>query len=216
MTVDRQVQEQVLAALEREYGIDAAQIGVTVTDGVVTLRGTVPTFRHKWLAERTTRHVKAVRAVANDLDVARPDDAPTDASVAEAVADRIEASNAVPPNRVKVTVRHGWVTLTGTTTWQFQRAAAEHAAEQVPGVRGVSNSIAVEPQVSVSDLKVRIEEALRRTAELEAQRIKIEAHAGTVVLKGAVHSQEERQAAEQAAWSAPGVTKVDDRLTISQ
>lgn len=214
MTVDRQLQEQVLGALEREYGIDAAQIGVSVTDGVVTLRGTVPTFRHKWLAERTARHVKAVRAVANDLDIARAEDTASDAAIAQAVADRIEADNAVPPNRIKVTVRHGWVTLTGTTTWQFQRVAAEHAAEQVTGVRGVSNSIGVEPQVSVSELKVRIEEAFRRTAVLDAQGIKVEAHDGTVVLKGAVHSYEERQAAEQAAWAAPGVTKVDDRLTV--
>jgi osmotically-inducible protein OsmY len=214
MTIDRQLQEQVLGALEREYGIDAAQIGVSVVDGIVTLRGTVPTFRHKWLAERTTRHVKAVRAVANDLEIPRDKDPLSDAAIAQAVADGIEADDTVPPSRVKVTVRHGWVTLTGTTTWHFQRAAAERAAERVAGVRGVSSSIMVEPQVSVSELKVRIEEAFRRTAELDAHRIKIEAHDGTVVLKGTVTSHEERQAAEQAAWAAPGVTRVDDRLTV--
>jgi osmotically-inducible protein OsmY len=215
MTIDRQMQELVLAALERECGIDAAQIGVSVNDGVVALRGTVPTFRQKWLAERTVRHVKAVRAVANDLDIARAEDASSDVAIAQAVADRLESDNAVPPNRVKATVRHGWVTLTGTTTWPFQRAAAEHAVEYVKGVRGVNNSVSVEPQVSVGELKGRIEEAFRRTAEIDAQRITVEAHDGTVVLKGTVHSNDERQAAEQAAWAAPGVTKVDDRLTVT-
>jgi osmotically-inducible protein OsmY len=215
MTLDRRVQEQVLAALEREPGVDAAQIGVSVVDGVVTLYGTVPTFRQKWLAERVARRLLAVRAVANDLEVARAETTTTDAVIAQAVANALEWDSAIPNGRVKATVRHGWVTLTGTTTWQFQRQAAERAAQRVEGVRGVANSITVEPQVSVGDLKTRIEEALRRTAELDAHAIRIETHDGVVVLSGTVHSKVERDAAEAAAIAAPGVSKVDDRITIA-
>lgn len=215
MTMDRRVQEEVLAALERESGVDAAQIGVSVVDGVVTLQGTVPTFRQKWLAERVARHLLTVRAVANDLDVVRAEAVTTDAVIAQAVANALEWDSAIPAGRVKATVRHQWVTLTGTTTWQFQRAAAERAALHIEGVKGVANSIAVQPQISVGDLRTRIEDALRRAAEHDAHEIKVEAHDGTVVLTGTVHSRSEREAAEQAALTAPGVSQVDDRLVVA-
>jgi osmotically-inducible protein OsmY len=213
MTADRRTQELVLAALEREPGIDAAQIGVSVVDGVATLRGRVPTFRQKWLAERTARHVASVRAVANDLEVARADATTSDAVIAQAVADAIDRESAIPAGRVKATIRNGWVTLNGTTTWQFQRAAAERAVRNVRGVKGVANSIVIE-QVSVGDLQARIEAAFREAADADAHAVKIESHNGTVVLSGTVHSNFERRAAEQAALAAPGVSRVDDRLTI--
>jgi osmotically-inducible protein OsmY len=214
MSNDRRLQEQVLATLEREPGVDAAQIGVSAHDGVVTLQGIVPTFRQKWLAERAARHVPSVRAVANDLEVARPELA-TDGVVAQAVADAIDREPAVPTGRVKVTVRHGWVTLTGTTSWPFQRAAAERAVANVPGVKGISNSVAVEPQISVGALRTRIEAALRLAAELDAHGITVEAHEGSVVLSGVVHSASEREAAERAALAHPGVSRVDDRLIVA-
>jgi osmotically-inducible protein OsmY len=215
MSIDRRLQEQVLAALEYVPGLDAAQIGVSVLDGVVTLQGVVPTFRQKWLAECAARHLPSVRAVANDLEVARPESPATDAVIAQAVADAIERDNAVPAGRVKATVRHGWVTLTGTTTWPFQRVAAERAAAGVDGVKGVANSVAIEPQVSVGDLHARIEAALRQAAELDANGIKVDAHGGVVVLSGTVHSASERDAAERAALTAPGVSWVDDRLIVA-
>jgi osmotically-inducible protein OsmY len=212
--MDRRLQEQVLAALDRESGLDAAQVGVSAHDGVVTLQGIVPTFRQKWLAERTARHLPSVRAVANDLEVARPD-LTTDTVVAQAVADAIEGDPAVPTGRVKATVRHGWVTLTGTTTWPFQRAAAERAAAHVAGVKGISNSIGVEPQISVGALRTRIEAALRLAAEVDAHGITVETHEGTVVLSGVVHSSSEREAAERAALAHPGVSRVDDQLIVT-
>jgi osmotically-inducible protein OsmY len=147
MSIDHRLEEQVLAALEREMGIDSAQVGVSAQEGVVTLHGIVPTFRYKWLAERATRHISEVRSVANDLEVARPDPAASDAGIAQAVADAIEWDEAVPTGRVQATVWQGWVTLTGTATWQFQRAAAERAAARVSGVKGVSNSIVAESRV---------------------------------------------------------------------
>ena len=214
MSIDRRLQEQVLAALEREPGLDAAQVGVSAHEGVITLQGIVPTFRQKWLAERTARQLPLVRAVANDLEVARPE-LTTDAVVAQAVMDAIERDPAVPTHRVKATVRQGWVTLTGTTTWPFQRAAAERAAAHVPGVKGVSNSVGVEPQLSVGALRTRIEAALRLAAEIDAHGITVEAHDGIVVLSGIVHSASERAAAEHAALTHPGVSRVDDRLIVA-
>ena len=215
MSIDRHLQERVLAALEQEPGVDAAQIGVSVLDGVVTLQGVVPTFRQKWLAERAARHLLSVRAVANDLEVAHPDIATGDAAIAQAVANAIEWDDVVPIGRVKATVRHGWVTLSGTTTWRFQRTAAERAAGRVAGVKGVANSIVVEAQIIVRDLQTRIEAALRQAAERDAQGIAVEAHDGIVVLSGTVHSAGERDAAERAALSAPGVSRVDDRLIVA-
>ena len=215
MSTDRWLQEQVLATLEKEIGADAAGIGVIARDGVVTLQGTVPTFRQKWLAERAARHLPPVRAVANDLEVPRPEAVATDAVIAQAVAEAIEGDDVVPTGRVKATVRHGWVTLSGTATWQFQRAAAERAATRVAGVKGVSNSIVVESQINVRELYTRIEAALRHAAEIDAHGITIEAHAGTVVLSGIVHSATERDAAERAALAAPGVSRVDDRLIVA-
>jgi osmotically-inducible protein OsmY len=214
MTLDRRIQNLVLAALEREPGVDAAQIGVSVVDGVAILHGRVATFRQKWLAERTARHLASVRAVANDLEVARVDGTRSDAVIAQAVADAIEWDSAIPAGQVKATVRNGWVTLNGTTTWQFQRAAAERAARNVTGVKGIANSILIE-QVKIDDLQARIEEAFRHAAEADARAVRIEAHQGTVVLSGTVHSYAERQAAEDAALTAPGVSRVDDRLHVA-
>lgn len=215
MTIQRRLQEQVLAALEREPGVDAAQIGVSVADGVVSLQGHVPTFRHKWLAERAARRLLGVRAIANDIEVAGTDAGVSDQSIARAVADALEWDSAIPHGRVKATVRHGWVTLTGTTTWQFQRSAAERAAALVTGVKGVANSIILEQELNISDLQVRIEAALRHAAEADAHGITIEAREGTVVLSGTVHSKSEREAAERAARTAPGVSRVDDRLVVA-
>jgi osmotically-inducible protein OsmY len=215
MSIDRRLQEQVLTALERELGVDAAQVGVSARDGVVTLHGLVPTFRQKWLAERAARRLREVRAVANDLEVVRLDAPANDALIAQAVADAIDWDDAVPTGRVKATVRHGWVTLTGTATWQFQRAAAERAAARVAGVKGVSNSIVVESEISVPELHARIEAAFRQAAEIDAHAVAVEAHAGTVVLSGIVHSANERAAAERAVLATPGVARVDDRLVVA-
>lgn len=216
MRTDRELQEQVLAALEWEPGVNAARIGVSVNDGVVTLQGTVTTFAQKWTAERTAGHVFGVRAVANDLEVT-PDAATsrTDSTIAQAVASALEWDSAIPDNAVKATVTSGWVTLTGTVGWQFEKSAAERAVRNLYGVKGVTNSMIVKPHVSVGDVKAKIESAFKRSAEIDAQHVKVEARDGAVILTGTVRSLSERAEAERAAWAAPGVTKVDDRLLVA-
>jgi len=215
MMTDRQLQEEVLAALEWEPGVNAAHIGVSVNDSVVTLQGKVTTLRERYLAEHAASHVYLVRAVANDIEVA-PDKATTrsDPAIAEAVANALEWESAVPDSAVKATVSKGWVTLTGTVAWAYQRAAAERAIRHLTGVKGASNAIVIEPTVSAGDVKASIERALTRRAEIDARRITVQAREGTVVLTGTVHSLFERAEAERAAWAAPGVTSVDDRLVV--
>jgi osmotically-inducible protein OsmY len=145
MRIDREIQEQVLAALEWEPGVHAEHIGVTVVDGVVTLQGIVTTLREKFLAERIARRLFAVRAVANDLDVA-PDRTGTrdDSAIAAAAANALEWDSALPVGNLKATVRNGWVTLTGTVTWAHQRSAAERAIRNLHGVNGISNNVAID------------------------------------------------------------------------
>lgn len=216
MTTDRELQELVLKSLEFEPAIDAAEIGVTAHNGVVTLRGSVTTLYEKRLAEMTTSHVHGVRAIANDIDVL-----PThrtgrsDPAIAEAAANALGWDAAVPANSVQVTLRSGWVTLTGTVDWRYQREAAESAVRRLYGVKGIENSILVKPRVHSADVKMRIESALKRSAEIDAQHIHVAAHDGQVTLTGAVRSLSERREAERAAWSAPGVMLVDDRIAVT-
>jgi osmotically-inducible protein OsmY len=216
MKSDRDLQDEVLAALEWEPGVNAAQVGVTVSDSVVTPRGTVATLQEKWIAERSARHLVGVRVVANDLDVSPTGNAVrSDSAIAEVAANALEWDRAEPDGAVKVTVRNGWVTLTGTVAHQFEKSAAELVVQRLYGVKGVANSIAVTLRVSADDVKTTIEEALKRSAAVDAQRISVEARDGAVVLTGTVRSLAERDDAERAAWAAPGVTKVDDRLVVA-
>jgi len=215
MNLDRELQEKVLHALGWEPGVEAAAIGVSVSDGVITLRGTVDTLREKWLAERCARHVYGVRAVANDIEVTpSPVSMRSDSAIAEAVANALEWDSALPDGAVQATVRSGWVTLTGAVSWQYQRSAAERAVEHLYGVKGVNNSITVRPTVSAGDVKSKIEEAFKRSAEIDARTISVEAHQHTVVLRGTVHSLAEKDEAERAAWAAPGVANVEDELVV--
>lgn len=216
MKTDRELQEQVLAALEWEPGVDAAHIGVTTDAGIVTLRGSVATYHEKFLAERTARRVYGVRAVANDLDV-KPTASTTrgDSDIAKAVANALEWDSAVPIGAVKATVADGWVTLNGEVTWQFQRMAAEAALRHLFGVKGIINSIVVKPHLRVTEVKRKIEDAFKRSAEVDAKHVVVEARGDTVVLTGQVHSLAERDEAERAAWAAPGVARVEDHLVVT-
>jgi osmotically-inducible protein OsmY len=216
MRIDRELQEKVLAALEWEPGVNAAGIGVSVNDCIVTLQGTVSTLREKWLAERATRRVDLVRAVANDIDV-EPGNRKTrtDASIAAAAATAVEWDSAVPADAVKVTVRNGWITLTGSVGWHYQKTAAERAVQRLTGVKGVANSIVVKPSADTADVKAEIERTLTRGAQIDAGHITVDTHGGTVILTGRVRSLHEKDEAERAAWATPGVTRVDDRLEIA-
>jgi osmotically-inducible protein OsmY len=218
MRTDRELQDDVLNALEWEPGVEAAKIGVSVKSGIATLQGTVRSYFEKSTAERVARHVYGIRGIANDLTVTLDGVAPrTDSKIAEAVADAIASDSAVPLNAIKVTVTDGWVTLNGEVDWQYQKSAAQIDAERRTGVKGVTNHINLrpKPRVNTLDVKAKIEQAFKRSAEIDSARVKVDARDGQVVLTGTVKSLYEREEAERAAWAAPGVTKVDDRITVS-
>ena len=214
---DEDIQRDVLEELAWEAEVQANEIGVAVNDGIVTLTGWVDSFPKKWAAERAAHRVRGVVAVANDIDVRLPGSAErTDADIAAAATRALDWDALIPPGGVKVTVSKGWVTLDGAVEWQFQRRAAERAVRRLTGVRGVTNLITVRPKVqpSGSELKRRIEEALVRNAETDADRVTVDVDDGKVILDGQVRSWAERDAAERAAWSAPGVTEVVNRITV--
>jgi osmotically-inducible protein OsmY len=212
---DRQLQEHVQNALDWEPSIDAADIGVSVDKGVVTLRGDVKTYAERAAAERAALAVYAVKAVANDIDVRLGNEAKrSDSEIAQAVLSALRWSSLIPDEKIAVSVSNGWVTLSGSVDWDYQRSSAARAVRDLSGVVGVSNLISLEPQVSAADVKTKIEAALKRSAEVDARRINVSASDGKVVLSGNVHSWFERNQARQAAWAAPGVTDVEDRISI--
>ena len=214
---DEQIQRDVLAELKWDARVAPNEIGVMVKDGVVTLTGWVDSFSKRWAAERAAHRVRGVKAVANDIEVRLLASAErTDADIAAAVTRALEWDAFVPIDNLDVTVSKGWVTLRGDVEWEFQRRAAERAVRRMTGIRGVTNLINVKPQVSPSpqDLKRRIEDALVRSAETDAERITIETSGSKVILKGTVRSWLEREEAERVAWSAPGVASVENRITV--
>jgi len=212
---DREIQEHVQNALDWEPSIDAADIGVSVEHGVVTLRGDVRSFSEKATAERVTLAVYGVKAVANDVNVhLRDGQARTDTDIAQAVVSALRWNTMVPDEKITASVSNGWVTLKGHVDWEYQRAAAGNAVRDLTGVRGVSNSISVEPHVSAVDVKSKIEAALKRSAEVDARRINVAVADSQVILSGNVHSWFERDEARRAAWAAPGVKTVDDRIAV--
>jgi osmotically-inducible protein OsmY len=212
---DRELQEHVLSALQWEPSVDAADIGVSVDKGVVTLRGDVKTFAERATAERVALRVYGVKAVANDINVKIVASAErTDSDVAQAVVSALTWSAVVPDDKISVAVSNGWVTLKGRVDWEYQRAAAVTAVRDILGVRGVTNAITLEPHVSIPDVKAKIEAALRRSAEVDARRINVVVADDKVILSGNVHSWSERNEARRAAWAAPGVKDVEDRITV--
>jgi osmotically-inducible protein OsmY len=210
---DKEIQQAVLRELEWEPQVKSTEIGVAVQDGVVTLSGFVDSFTKKYNAERAAKRVFGVKAVANDLEVKLPSERP-DPDVARAAVQALEARISVPHERIKVTVRNGWITLEGDVDWQFQKEAAESAVRYLAGVKGITNLITVKPAVSATVVKEKIEEALRRNAELDARRITVETSDGKVTLRGTVRAWIEREEAERAAWRAPGVKQVEDHISI--
>lgn len=212
-----QLQQDVLLELKYEPSVDASEIGVTAKDGIVGLTGNVKNYAEKYAAVHAAERVAGVKAVTDELKVDLPSfHVRNDEDIARAAIYGLQWDVWVPSDRIKVKVADGWVTLEGEVDYKYQQTAAENAVHNLTGVRGVSNLITLKmPAVVPSEVKTNIELALRRAAEVDADRIKVSVARDRVTLKGTVSSWAERQAAEHAAWSAPGVTWVEDDLVIA-
>lgn len=216
MKTDTQVQHDVLAELKWEPSVNAAHIGVEVNEGVVTLAGHVNSYAEKWDAERAALRVAGVKALAVEMDVKLAFSSKrTDADIAASAENALAWSTYTPKGRVKVMVENGWVTLTGDVDWEYQRKTAHKAVRYLMGVTGVSNNIALKPEVSLSAVKVDIETALKRRASADAKKISVDIDGTEVTLSGTVHSWDERDTARNSAWSTPGVRNVVDKMVIS-
>jgi osmotically-inducible protein OsmY len=213
---DLELKRTVESELRWEPSVDAAQIGVAVKDGIVTLSGRIPSYWEKVAAERAAARVSGVKAVVNELEVRLPGSSErTDEDIARAALDSLRWSVLIPNDRIKVKVSKGWVTLEGNVDWQYQKSAAEKTVRKLYGVVGVTNLIDLKPKVSKAEVKNSIEAALKRLAEVDANRIKVETEDGTVRLSGTVRSWFEREEAERAAWAAPGVRSVEDHISVA-
>jgi len=209
---DRQLREAVLRQLGWDPEIKSEDISVKAKEGIVTLTGFVHSYAEKVAAERVAKSVYGVQAVANDIEVRAT--TRTDPEIARDVMEAMKLDLRVPDAQLKAGIRDGMVTFEGNVEWTFQREAAESCARRVNGVRGVTNKIEVKPKISIPDVKAKIEDALRRSAEVDARRISVADQDGTVTLSGNVRSWFEKKEAERAAWAAPGVTRVVDNITI--
>lgn len=213
---DEQIQHDVLDELNWDPMVRPNEVGVSVRDGIVALTGWVDTYLKRWAAEEAAHRVRDVKAVANDLEVCLPSAAErTDANLAAAALSALKWDAALSTDQLEVTVSNGQVTLQGEVDWNVQRDDAERVVRRLAGIKGVRNLITVKPHPTPADIQQKIERALIRNAQTDAQQITVELQGSTVVLKGTVRSYAEKQAAQTSAWAAPGITAVENRITVS-
>ena len=216
MKSDNEIERDVRDELKWDPDLNSDDIAISVKNGVVTLAGFVPSYSDKFEAEAAAKRVAGVLAVANDLEVRLPAiDQRPDPDIARDAVAALKTQLPISYDRIKIIVKNGWVYLEGSAEWQYQKTTAEIAVRKVKGVKGVTNSIALKPQLQPSELQRKIMEAFKRNAEVDANRITVEANGSEVILKGTVRSWIEREEAERVAWSAPGITRVEDRIVVS-
>ncbi len=215
MKTDTQLQQDVMAELKWEPAVHAAQIGVEVKDGVVTLAGEVSSYAEKWNAERAAQRVNGVKALAVEMEVKLSAFGKrSDADIAESAKNILGWTSSLPEDAIKVMVEGGWLTLSGQVEWQYQRQDAASSLRYLPGVTGVSNQIAIKPSVSALVVKSDIEAALKRRAADDAKSIAVEVKGSDVTLTGSVHSWAERELATRSAWGTAGVRHVVDKMNL--
>jgi osmotically-inducible protein OsmY len=216
MKSDREIERDVREELKWHPDLDSEDVAVSVKNGVVTLAGFTHSYTDRLEAEAAAKRVAGVLAIANDIEVRLPAiDQRPDPDIARDAIAALKRELPISHDRIQVIVKDGWITLEGSAEWQYQKTTAENAVRKVKGVKGVTNVITLKPNVQPTELQRRIIEAFRRNAEVDANRVTVEANGSEVVLKGTVRSWIEREEAERVAWSAPGVTKVDDRIVVS-
>jgi osmotically-inducible protein OsmY len=216
MKTDREIESYVKEELRWDPDLEPSDIAISVKDGVVTLAGFVRSYIERYEAEKAAKRVAGVIAVANDIEVRLPGlDQRPDPEIARDAATALKNQLPVSYEQIKAVVRNGWLTLEGDAEWQYQRQTAEQAVRRIKGVKGITNDIKIKPRVEPSDIKQKIMDAFRRSAEVDANQITVETRGGEVILKGKVRSWTERDEAERAAWRAPGVTNVEDRIVVS-
>lgn len=216
MRNDTELKHDVETELQWEPSVNEAHIGVIAKDGIVTLTGHVPSFMEKYRAEKTTKRVYGVKAVVNEMEVKlRGDQSRTEEVIAQDCLNSLKSNYSVPEDKIKIVVANGWVTLEGEVEWQYQRAAAMNSVRDLRGVKGVTNGIKIKARISPVDVKKKIEAAFLRSAEIDASRVRVESQDGKAVLSGTVRSWAEREEAQHAAWAAPGVTAVENNITVA-
>jgi osmotically-inducible protein OsmY len=218
MKTDRQIRDDVEAELDWDPSFDSRQVGVAVKDGIVTLTGHVNAFPDRWAAQKAAQRVSDVKAIANEVEVKLPFAVKrSDTEIAEAVLNAIQSNQSIPATHLKLTVRDGWLTVQGQVNWQYQSNAVDIAVRGVHGVKGVENLIVIKPlpvDTSPEAIKTKIEGAFQRHAHRDARKIRVTVENGVVTLEGEVPSWQEREDARSAAWAAPGISQVEDRLVV--